>query len=79
MDKTESENQVVHGHQQERRHDTDLDCTVCLPDDRLLEVCVKIKEIDAADSESFAHESVREMVHSRSNTWQIGRKNTHQP
>lgn len=79
MDKAESENQVVYGHQQERCHDTNLDCTVCLPADCLSEVCVKIEEIDAADFESFAHESVPEMVHSRSNTRQIDRKNTYQP
>ena len=50
-----------------------------LPADCLSEVCVKIEEIDAADSESFTHESAPEMVHSRSNTWQIDRKNTYRP
>ena len=79
MDKAEPENQVVHGDEQECRHDTDLDCSVCLPIDRILEVCFEIKEIDATDSATFTDESVREMVHSRLATRQINRENTHQP
>jgi len=50
MDQAELENQVVHGHQQERRYDADLDRTVCVSVDRVSEVNVKSKEIDAADS-----------------------------
>lgn len=79
MDKAELENQVVHGHQQERRHDADLDRAVCVSVNRVSEVYVKSKEIDTANSEPIADEFFRKMVHSRSATWQINRKNTDQP
>ncbi len=62
MDKAESENQVIHGHQQERCAHADLDRAVYLFVNCLLEIPIKISAINAADTQSITNKSIRKMA-----------------
>ena len=58
MDKTEPQDKVISGHEQERADDSNLDCIMRLFADGIPKISIENWQIDAADIEVVAALSV---------------------